>query len=63
MVCLTFFVNVSSLDHEAPPIHLSEPETHISDPRFSGKDLYCVQDNETVSELPEDVEFVTHAND
>ena len=36
------FVNVSSLDHEAPPICLSELETRILDPRFSGKDLYCV---------------------
>ena len=33
--------NGSSLDHEAPPIRLSEPETRISDPLFSGKDLHC----------------------
>ena len=34
MACSAFFVNVSSLDHEAPPIYLSELEIHISDPQF-----------------------------
>ena len=30
---------------------------------FARLNLHWIQDNETVSELPEDVEFVTHAND
>ena len=34
---LDVLVNVSSLDHEAPPIRRSEPETHILDPGFPEK--------------------------
>ena len=38
------FINVSSLNHQGPPIRLLEPETCISDPQFSRKYLYCVLD-------------------
>ena len=45
----------SSLDHEAPPIRLSEPETRISDPQFSGKDLYCVRENQIKPQVAEKI--------